>query len=242
LKGGEYAKMHGAEMRFWWFAAKGEMVRRLAGRWFPQEGDFLDTGCGTGANLERLRDIGRWTGLDSSSEALVFCAWRKGGNLARGEAARLPFGDGAFDGACILDVLEHMEDDRAAVSELFRVLHPGGRVIATVPAHPALWSAHDEAMGHVRRYSRDSLRALLEGAGFSVLFLRHFMGFLFPVMAPVKLLQRLWGDPEETVSYNWPAPVNGALVGLCRFEAALMESVNIPFGTTLVAVAERPAD
>ncbi len=240
MKAREYEKMYAAERGFWWFAGKGLLVERWAGRYFEQGGDFLDVGCGTGANLERLGELGRWTGADLSDEALGFCARRGRARLVRCRASELPFADGSFHGATALDVLEHMEDDRAAAAELFRVLRPGGRLIVTVPAHPFLFGPHDLALGHLRRYHGDGLGKLLEKAGFALARRTHFMGSIFPAMAAGKFWQRLFGGSDDTMSYEWPGVLNSALLGVISAETRMLDRLSLPFGTTLAAAAEKP--
>jgi SAM-dependent methyltransferase len=139
-----------------------------------------------------------------------------------------------------LDLFEHLEDDHAAAAELFRVLRPGGRLLVTVPAHPFLWGAHDLALGHQRRYSRRSLEKLLADSGFAVRRMTHFMGFLFPVLLPGKLWQKRFGNPAETISYEWPSAMNRLLLGLVDLERQWLRRGSLPLGTTLAAVAEKP--
>jgi SAM-dependent methyltransferase len=240
LKAHEYEKMHRAEQRFWWFLGKGRLVADWAAEWFEPAGCCLDVGCGTGANLERMKARGTWVGLDASGEAIRFCMERGHGRLVQARAGRMPFSDNAFDGAVALDLFEHLDDDREAAAEIFRALKPGGRLIVTVPAHPGLWGAHDLAMGHKRRYSRSSLEGILAGAGFSMLRLTHFMGLLFPAMFLVRLLQKRIGDPADTISYDWPGWLNDLLLKVVGWEILFLRRINMPAGTTIVAVSEKP--
>jgi SAM-dependent methyltransferase len=240
VKTAEYAKMYGAERRFWWFVAKEDLVSVLARKWLPAEGLFLDLGCGTGANLDRVRGRGRWIGLDAGAEALRFCAERGLPELARAEAGRLPFGAETFDGAMALDLFEHLLDDAAAAAELGRVLRPGGRLLVTVPAYPGLFGAHDHALGHRRRYRGADLRRLLADAGLRLVHAGHFLGLLFPLMLPVRLWQKRHGSRAETISYDWPPALNRLLLAAAALELRLFAKRPLPFGTTLFAVAEKP--
>jgi SAM-dependent methyltransferase len=240
VKALEYEKMYRAEKEFWWFAGKGVLVKAWSRQWLAGGKEFLDVGCGTGANLERVSGLGHWTGFDAEAEAIRFCVERGHKHLCRGRAEKLPFGDGAFDGALALDILEHLDGDAEAVVELFRVLRPGSRAIISVPAGPFLWGTHDMALGHKRRYTRAALGAMLTGAGFSVLRLTHFMGLLFPAAFLIKLLQKRLGDPEDTMSYEWPGPLNQALLAVVALEVGWLKKFGMPAGTTLAAVVERP--
>lgn len=258
MKAHEFDKMYRAETRFWWFVGKGRLVGEWAEEWFGASGDFLDLGCGAGANLERVQRRGdipvpqsgsggdtlvahsHWIGVDASSEALRFCAERGHRRLIRGQAERLPFADDRFDGAMALDLFEHLEDDRAAAAELFRVLRPGGRLIVTVPAHPWLWGAHDLALGHQRRYRRQSLRELLTDSGFTIRRMTPIMGMLFPGLVIGKLWQKFYGNPADTMSYDWPRPLNQMLIRIMDLEAKWLRRWDLPLGTTLAAAAEKP--
>ena len=237
----EYEKTYRTEKSFWWFVAKRRLVEALAERALGGRGGrILDLGCGTGANLEALGRRGEAFGVDLAAEALE-CSSRRGLTaLAAGNARRLPFREESFDLVTALDLLEHLEDDAAVLAEAFRVLRPGGWFLATTPAYPWLWGAHDLALGHQRRYRRSELGARLKQAGFLPGRLSYFFGMLFPALLPVRLWQKRWGNPEETVSYEpWP-PLNRALLAACLIELKLNSWISLPFGTTLVALAQKP--
>lgn len=154
------------EERHWWYAGRRAMVRRELGDLTP--GRALDVGCGMGGNTAVLRDLG-WdvTGLDYSPVALE-AAHARGLALVRGDARRLPFDDGTFDLVISTDAWEHVEQDDAVAAEAHRVLRPGGVLFVAVPAGMDLWSDHDVALGHHRRYERDQLLTLIERHGFEV--------------------------------------------------------------------------
>ncbi len=240
MKDREYEKMYRAETRFWWFVGKGLLLERLSERWLSKEGDFLDLGCGTGANLDRMQGRGRWIGADSSPRAASFCTERGHRLLVTTEAQRLPFCDGSFEGVIALDLFEHLEDAGVAARELARCLCPGGRLIVTVPSYPFLWSPHDVAMGHVRRYSRKSLVPLLSESGLIILKVTNFLGLVFPPLALVRMAQKYRGGSADTISYEWPLWANRFFVGIIKLELAWLSRFSIPWGTTLVAVCEKP--
>ena len=157
--------MFDAEETQWWYAgmraiSMALLSPALAAR--PESAWILDAGCGTGNNLLHLSRLGRAVGVDLSDDALRFCRIR-GVSAAKADLLALPFADAAFDCVTSFDVLYHrwVEDDRAAVAELARVLRPGGVLLLRVPALRALWGAHDEAVHSRHRYTRGEVEARL---------------------------------------------------------------------------------
>lgn len=167
------------EERHWWYAERRALVRRLIAPLSP--GRALDVGCGGGGNTAVLRDLGwRVAGLEYSPVAAPIAAGR-GLPVVRGDARRLPFRDRSMDLVMSTDMWEHIDDDAAVARETVRVLRPGGRALIAVPCSMKLWSGHDVALGHVRRYERGELVALMEGAGLEVIDVRSWNVLLRPV-------------------------------------------------------------
>jgi len=162
----EIARSAELEQKHWWYAGRRALVRReLAG--LPA-GRALDVGCGPAGNSAVLRDLG-WqvTALDYAQDSAVL-ARRRGLNALRSDARRLPFPDDSFDLVLSSDAWEHIEQDDEVAAESIRVLRPGGTLLVMVPAGMDLWSGHDTALGHVRRYEKDQLVSLVSGAGFHI--------------------------------------------------------------------------
>jgi SAM-dependent methyltransferase len=230
-----------AELEGWhfWFAGRAALVEELLRDALPTAGDVLDVGCGNGALLATLTRLGhRAVGVDLLAEGLerarerVPSAW-----LARAAADRLPFPDESFDAALMLDVLEHL-DDRAALSEIQRILRPAGVVIACVPANPRLWSHRDEAAGHLRRYTKTSIRRLADETGFVVQRIRPYQVLLFPVVAVMRLLGR--SGPRMRDLEERPSPrLNRVLHSITSAERALGRLAPLPWGSSLVVVARK---
>lgn len=133
-----------------------------------KSGSVLDAGCGEGRMLGLLAS-GNFSlfGFDQSRECVAsFTQKPHSTNLWRGNLAHLPAPDRSFDAVLAGDVLEHLEDDQAAVKELFRGLKPGGLALVSVPADPRKWSIDDDWSGHKRRYTREDLTRLFESQGF----------------------------------------------------------------------------
>jgi SAM-dependent methyltransferase len=243
----EYARMYRFEDTYWWFVARRRLIVSLLDSRYPRDGRqrLLDIGCGTGAMLDMLAPFGTVVGADFAPEALAFCRERGHSRLARADVRRLPFADNSFDAVTAMDVIEHIDDDKAASAEIFRVLRPGGRLFVTVPAYAFLWSEHDEALHHHRRYTAPHLKDLFQRVGFRVPRLSYTISSLFPPIAAYRfvsnLLPRRRANGQKKadlvpVSEN----VNAALLSLCDWETRLVGRGTLPFGVTVVSVAEKP--
>jgi len=240
----EYGRMYEAEETQWWYAGMRAISLSLLGAEWPDGGAearrILDAGCGTGNNLVHLRPFGRTIGVDLSDEALRFCKSR-GVAAARGSLLSLPFPDGSFDAVTSFDVLYHrwVEDDRAAVREIARVMKPGGLLLVRVPALKMLWGAHDEAVHSRHRYTRDEMRRLLEGEGLEVARLTYANTLLFPVVAARRTLDRLLHRHGSDVGFL-PPPMEWTFRHLLGIEARLVRHLALPIGASVFALARKP--
>ena len=242
----EIEKMHRLEDTYWWFVARRRLAGLLLHDALPPGSDrhLLDVGCGTGATMQVLARYGRVWGVDPSTEALARCRQRGFNDLTQGVAEALPFSVEIFEVVTCLDVLEHA-DDEAALAELFRVCKPGGWLLITVPAYRLLWSEHDEALRHRRRYCAGELRRKVEAAGFRVCRLTYVLAILLLPIALFRLAQRLYKRQRaapKTAHIILPNLLNRLLVWLLDVEARLARLVSLPFGVSIVCVARKPAD
>lgn len=243
----EYARMYEAEEKQWWYAGMRALsFALLRPQWPPASAQgapprILDAGCGTGNNLRHLGAWGRPVGVDLSPEALRFCHER-GVAAAGATLLSLPFADGAFDCVTSFDVIYHqwVADDGAAVREMARVLRPGGLLLVRVPALRALWGAHDEAVLSRHRYTRRELRALMEGAGLTPLRVSYANTLLLPLLFARRAADRLSGRHGSDVGFL-PAPLERLFRSLLETEALLLRGVSLPLGSSLFALARRPA-
>jgi SAM-dependent methyltransferase len=243
------------ERDHWWFRGRrrvylGLLESALDG---ARPVNALDLGTGVGGFLPGLaRLAGRVVPLDADAGALAVCARRElPENVAqplRAGSAPLPFADASFDLVTLFDVLEHLPDDQACLREVRRVLRPGGRVIASVPAHPWLWSSNDRVSGHRRRYTGRTLRAAFEQSGLELERLTHANVLLFLPIVLATLCAKLWeasaGARASHTNLSWPLP--RALHALCyaafAAELPLARRCDLPFGHSLAAIARRRED
>ncbi|MCA9395494.1 MAG: glycosyltransferase [Candidatus Omnitrophica bacterium] len=241
----EIDAMHSAEEDHWWFQAKRNLVRQLVGPLGGTRPRLLDAGCGTGLNLRQWDASAECFGCDAMFPALQHTRGAGGGCLAQCDLERLCYRDGTFDVITALDVIEHVPDPERVVGEISRVLKAGGRVIITVPAFKFLWSPHDEALSHFRRYHRRELRGLLEDAGLPVVRMGYHYCAVFLLVAPLRVFKRLFSGQERPRSDTAVPPppwVNRLLARWQGWELALSRYLSLPFGTTLYAIVEgRPS-
>lgn len=149
---------------------------------------------------------------------------------------------GPFSLVVAMDVLEHVVDDHAAAKAMCSALVPGGRVVVSVPAHPWLYSYHDRAVGHLRRYKRRRLVALLVGAGFRVDFVgwQCLAGFMAaPFVRALRSLARA-DTADDGFAARLPVPAQRLLSKWSSWEAGLAAAGRVPVGLTLWAVAMKP--
>lgn len=227
---------------YWWFVGRRVIVDRVLSRFVKPVGVAVDIGCGSGGNLQVLsKHAGLTMGLDRSPAALEAAAAR-GMPVARADAQVLPLPDCSVDLLTALDVLEHLDDDMRALAEFQRVLRPNGFLLVTVPAYRFLWSEHDEALMHRRRYVASELHIKLVRSGFRVLKRSYAVFFAFFPIVSYRLFRGLVPKSplEPKVSYIMlPGSLNRLLAALLGFEGWVMRGMNLPFGTSIVAVAQK---
>lgn len=228
----------------WWFRARRMILWEIIQKWiFPVPKTLLEIGCGTGGNLLFFQSrFARVVGLDLSPAAV---------RLARGRTA-LPIHEGDFrllppelwqemELTLLADVLEHVPDDRAFVGDLLALMPVGGHLLVTVPAHPFLWSRHDEALGHCRRYRPQELLALFQGGQSRVLFSSPFNSVLLPAIALYRFLRPV-RDDKPLVSSDLslpPGALNALLYQLFQLERFWVRHFPLPMGVSHVLLLRK---
>ena len=233
-----------AEDRHWWYRGRRTVLDRVIDELgfdatAASRPRILDAGCGSGRNMIELARRGAVTAIELSPPSVEKARERGCGEVVEGSVLEMPFADDSFELAVSLDVIEHLEDDLGALRELRRVVAPGGALLVTVPAYQWLWSGHDEINHHQRRYTRRSLQAVAERAGWSQTRTSYFNSLLLPVAILLRVLDRFNRKTTESSLDLWvpPEPVNRLLELPLTLEATLIaRGGRIPAGLSLLAV------
>jgi SAM-dependent methyltransferase len=237
-----YPLVHQVEDRHWWFRGRRAVVAALLARARVEPPlRVLDAGCGTGRNLQDYRRLGPARGIEPEASAVEFCHQRGLTEVVQAGVEALPFEAGSFDIAFATDVLEHVEDDAAALRELHRVSAPGGLLLATVPAYMWLWSQSDVALHHQRRYSRRELTSRARDNGWEPIVSTYFNSLLLGPIALARTLRRARAEgatrPELELTPAWLDPL---LALPMRAEAALIRrGLALPAGISVGMVCRR---
>jgi len=237
-----YRQMAQAQQDHWWFAARRQILDRVIRHRLPAPSSILEIGCGPGGNLPMLSSMGRVWAMEMDAYAL-----EEARRIAPGLDIRqgwlpdqIPFEDRRFDLICLFDVLEHVEDDAAALKQVYSLLEKHGVVLLTVPAFQWLYGPHDKAHHHFRRYTASRLRKIACKAGFRVGRCGYFNTLLFPLAAAQRWATRFLGKRESNGAVLPNPLLNRILFNVFAFERHVLPYVFFPFGVSVIAVLEKP--
>ncbi len=222
---------------YWWYRARADLLQVVFAPFLGAPRRTLDVGSADAPSVRWMRGDHAGVSLDLFPEGLV------PGEGVCGSAMALPFRDEAFDVVAAFDVIEHCDDDASAVSEIARVLAPGGRVMLSVPAYQWAWSDHDVRAGHHRRYTRGQLDRLVQDAGLTVARSTYAFGAVFPLFLAERARRGVRGSAEHA---NGRLPsvsprADRVLMGLSRLDQRLLRRQDLPFGSSIFVAALKPA-
>jgi 2-polyprenyl-3-methyl-5-hydroxy-6-metoxy-1,4-benzoquinol methylase len=234
-----YQQMAELDQRHWWYKARrdvlADLIRREAKP--PANARILEVGCGTGHNLEMLGEFGTVDAIELDDEAREIAQQRLGREISKSplpELAGVP--DRRYDLIAALDVIEHIDDDHAALAAIAAKLSPSGKLVMTVPAHQWMWSAHDVVNHHRRRYSKARLKGLIDGSPLRLEKISYFNSLLFPLAIAERFSSKLRGKDDADVKIP-AAPLNSALETIFAAERHFVGRLPLPPGLSLFAVA-----
>jgi SAM-dependent methyltransferase len=235
-----YDRMAAHDSTHWWYRARRDILSDYLTRYanLPKDARILEIGCGTGHNLPMLAQFGSVEAIEIDPAARHIASERLGRAVGDAPLPDLPgVARGSYDMVAVLDVVEHIEDDVAALKGMASLLKPGGKILIAVPAHQWLWSAHDVVNHHHRRYSKRSLAGAIAAAGLKPRKLTYFNSLLFPLAAAARIAGRLTGRDDSDDSP--PAkPLNALFETIFRLERHAVGRVPLTPGVSIVTLAE----
>jgi SAM-dependent methyltransferase len=229
----EFKRTFHIENNYWWNLGRFRIIESFIQRYIRPNplAPMVDLGCGTGATTRWLQKFGNVRGVDASSLALN----------SHLEKLRIP--SNSQEVVFALDILEHIDDDRAAIQEMYRILKPGHHCLVTSPAYQWLWSEHDRVCQHKRRYTLTEMTSKLETAGFKIIRSSYCISFpLIPLLFLLKF--RSWFKRDRNIMMSivpLPSFLNQCLVWLLSIENFILYFADLPFGVSVISLAEKPA-
>ena len=235
-----HERMAAHDSTHWWYRARRDILSDYITRYanLPEQARILEIGCGTGHNLPMLATFGEVDAIEIDDASRAIASERLGKPVGAAPLPELPGVErGAYDMVAVLDVVEHIEDDVAALKAMASLLKPGGTILIAVPAHQWMWSAHDVVNHHHRRYSKDTLNAAIAAAGLKARKMCWFNSLLFPLAAAARIVGRMRGKDDSDDSPP-AAPLNWAFEKVFRLERHLVGRVPMTPGVSIVTLAE----
>ncbi|EKN00430.1 hypothetical protein MXAZACID_05396 [Acidocella sp. MX-AZ02] len=233
--------MAALEEAHWWFVGRRHVldavIRSLN---FPSEARILELGSGTGGNFSMLSQFGHVTAVERDEAARDYASRRpeKVALFAGALPDDIPFTDQRFDLVCLLDVLEHVEDDLGTLRRVASLLVPRGKAVITVPAYQFLYGPHDLQLHHKRRYGAAQLRGLLQQAGLQPRMFGFMNSALLPLACIARIIDKLPGRKSSLGRTPPGVILNTLLTHIFGFEAKLVGRMSLPFGLSLLTIVE----
>lgn len=242
---GELQYIYHLEKYHWWFQSKSALIVHIIQNLNEKYDVILDAGCGTGQNLLFLKRFGNCFGCDVVGAALTFCKKNELDNLAQCNLRNMCFKPQTFNLITSFDVIEHVEDPEMVLAEFRSILKDNGKIIVTVPAFKFLWSQHDDALCHLRRFDKKDLKKLFEEKGFKIEKIGYFFLIPFLIVAPIRLIRKIIVKKGEVKSDTTTLPpkfLNEILKWILQVEIRLSSIFPMPFGTTIYSVISKKVE
>lgn len=238
-----FPKLADLEADNFWFRSRNRLIIWALRRYFPEAKSFFEIGCGTGfvlSGIHRVFPAVRLCGSEIFTAGLTFATDRLPDvELFQMDARRIPFRD-EFDVIGAFDVLEHIKEDEAVLSQMYQAVRKDGGLLITVPHHPFLWSPIDTCARHVRRYQTGELRTRIERSGFSIVRITSFVSLLLPLLIISRFRMQRAGTEPDDAELNPGRLVNGALERVLDVERGIIRAgLSLPAGGSLLVVARK---
>jgi ubiquinone/menaquinone biosynthesis C-methylase UbiE len=240
-----YSKYYYYERNHWWFRVRAKIIKDKIKDIYKGNKNIkiLNIGAATGFSTEVLSGFGEVTSVEYDKECCDFLKNIMNIPVINASVTDLPFGDKSFDLVCAFDIIEHVDDDSLAVSEMIRVCQTNGFVFITVPAYMGLWSSHDEINHHKRRYLKKQLKKLFPKDGKGV-YSTYFNSLLF---LPVYIIRKLSNLFKNNRSVNEGTDfdkftgsfISNVLFGVFSIERFLLKFMKLPFGISIMLVYKK---
>ncbi len=243
-----YKEYYDLERQHWWFVAREKIISNYLKKIIDDkilnhpELKILNVGCGPGRSSQYLSSFGEVTSIEYDKDCCEFASERTGLQIINGSITELPFQDEMFDLVCAFDVIEHVENDQLAVSEMKRVAKKEGVIFITVPTFMSLWSHHDVINHHFRRYKLSQIEKLFEiQKNGNEIFSSYFNFFLFPGIYLIRIISNFLkfgknrpGSGSDFEAFK-PGFLNNVLFNVMYFESKFInKNIKLPFGVSLL--------
>tara|TARA_B100002052_G_C15767985_1_gene545591 strand:+ start:81 stop:827 length:747 start_codon:yes stop_codon:yes gene_type:complete len=233
------------EKYHWWYVTRRSILKNICDNYIKnkKELSILEIGCGSGGNLSLLSKYGELYAMESDDFAIKNANSKKICEVRKGMLPdNIPYGK-SFDIICLFDVLEHIQDDRLSLQTVNKYLNSDGKIILTVPAYMFLWSGHDIASHHKRRYTKGQIHQLLESTGFKKSYSSYFFSILFTILAPIRIIQKLLD--RKIVRHDIKREnsiLNYLMIKIFSIESKLLPYFSLPFGVSIVTIADKKSN
>lgn len=232
------------EATHWWYRVRRQMVHDIISKYFKEKHSLkiLDTGCGTGGLLHELTQYSDVQGIDFSEKAVNFCKERGFNNVTVGDITNISYTENSFDIVLALDVIEHISNDNKALSEIHRVLKPGGKAIIFVPTFMFLWGITDELSQHFRRYTLPELKMKATAQGLITVRGSYFNSLLFIPIAVLRILVRMFRIKIRSENELGSKFTDKLLYSIFNIESKILRYINFPFGVSAMLICTKESN